>query len=99
MVAKIDIIVGKPPVRKTGRLTKGETGVFQARPAPALAGEWRVESGEWRVESGEWRVESAEWRVGSGKPRVPGAGKRLMTCSHLVKDYAPIDKMFKLSIK
>ena len=85
MVAKIDIIVGKPPVRKTGRLTKGETGVFQARPAPALAGEWRVESGE--------------WRVGSGKPRVPGAGKRLMTCSHLVKDYAPIDKMFKLSIK
>ena len=92
MVAKIDIIVGKPPVRKTGRLTKGETGVFQARPAPALAGEWRVESGEWGVGSGEWRV-------GSGKPRVPGAGKRLMTCSHLVKDYAPIDKMFKLSIK
>ena len=67
------------------------------------SGEWRVESGEWSVGSGEWRVESGEWRVGSGvgsgKPRVPGAGKRLMTCSHLVKDYAPIDKMFKLSIK
>ena len=84
MVAKSDIIVGKPPVRKMDWRESGE---------------WRVESGECGVESGEWRVGSGEWGVGSGKPRVPGAGKRLMTCSHLVKDYAPIDKMFKLSIK
>ena len=85
-----------------------ESGVWRVESAECgvRSGEWRVGSGEWGVRSGEWRVESGEcgvesgeWRVRSGKPRVPGAGKRLMTCSHLVKDYAPIDKMFKLSIK